>query len=349
MKLTKQRVILGILAVLFLVLTLTFGLRLRYVTNLLPSQQAGERWGSSDDGGFAQISAFFPADGMMTADDIARIRAAIYSNLVMEGMANTNWIYAYSADGSLTVSARGRTGAVHAYATGVGGEFFFFYPVPFTSGAPFSADDWNRDLIVIDESLAWDLFGALDVAGLEVVISGQYFRVAGVYRTPTDFASRRAYPMPHLFLHYDTLVSETDFVAIGNFQAVLPNTLSGMAERFMENALDDAGVAEFEIINNTERYQSGALWQIIRQFGGRSMQSLGLRLPHWENAARVVEDTAALLFLLVLLSALYPSVILGMSLVILWRNRRFRVRDLWKWVAAHRERRKEEKWLKDQY
>ena len=43
-------------------------------------------------------------------------------------------------------------------------------------------NDFMQDRVVLDETLAWQLFGGFDVAGLSVTIDGKPFYVAGVVR-----------------------------------------------------------------------------------------------------------------------------------------------------------------------
>ena len=74
------------------------------------------------------------------------------------------------------------------------------------------------------------------------------------------------------------------------------------------------------------------------------MYQTGLRLPYWENAARITEDFAALSFLLFLLFLLYP-IYCGIRLVV-WRfkRRKRRVRAMYEKLEGMREARREEKW-----
>ena len=55
---------------------------------------------------------------------------------------------------------------------------------------------------------------------------------------------------------------------------------------------------------------------LVRQFGSRSMQKLGVLYPYWENAARCIEDWCSLLLFLCLLLSVLP---IACGLVLLQR------------------------------
>ena len=63
-----------------------------------------------------------------------------------------------------------------------------------------------------------------------------------------------------------------------------------------------------EIVDNTNRYSFGSLTKLIGQFGSRSMQTLGVIYPYWENAARCTEDWCTLFMFLGLAATVLPVV-----------------------------------------
>jgi len=195
--------------VLLLLLAGISGLFLRHVTGMLPSQQAAARWGGADAGRFAQVTAFLPEYGGLNQQTMNGFMSNVFGALVLEGLAPHTPagapVFAYSAEGMLSVSSDAR-GPIETYVTGIGGNFFLFHPVQVISGASLPTESLNRDLVVIDETLAWRLFGATNVAGMEVIIGGRPYVIMGVYRPLDNFASRAAYgDMPHMFLFYDEM------------------------------------------------------------------------------------------------------------------------------------------------
>jgi len=329
---------------------------LRHVTQMLPSEQAAARWGS-DVGRFAQVTAFLPEHEGLSPGVAAGIPMAIHGAMREQGLTahvpEGGFSYAYAASPvPLEVSSRDR-GPIQVFATGVGGNFFLFHSVQLLSGAFLPAESVNRDYVLIDETLAWNLFGAVDVAGMEVFINQTPYLISGVYRPNTDFASRASYgDRPHMFFFYDA-PGLFGGGLITMVTAVLPNPLTGLAEGMFREAVDDLGPEEgsedsFVFVENTGRYRISALFRVIRDFGTRSMYQTGLRLPYWENAARMAEDFAALALVLFVLLLLFP-LFCGIHLLVwLWRRRKWRARDGLVRLEQMREARREEKWRQEQ-
>jgi len=326
---------------------------LRHVTQMLSSEQAAARWGA-DVGRFAQVTAFLPEHEGLPAGASAGIPMAINGAIREQGLTahvpEGGFSYAYAASPiPLQVSSRDR-GEAAVFATGVGGNFFLFQSVQLISGAFLPVESVNRDYVLIDETLAWYLFGAVDVAGMEVFINHTPYIISGVYRPNRDFASRAAYAdRPHLFFFYDTPTMFSG-APITMVTAVLPNPLTGLAEEMFREALDGLNVNEdgFVLVDNTRRYTIPALFRVIRGFGTRSMYQTGLRLPYWENAARMAEDFAALALVLFVLFLLFPLFCGVQLLVRRWRRRKWRTRDAWERLDQKREARREEKWRQEQ-
>ena len=77
---------------------------------------------------------------------------------------------------------------------GVGGDFFSFHRMFLRSGNYIAESDLMHDRVVLDKELAWKLFGAIEVDGMELEINGKRFIVAGVVERDGDFASSISYP-----------------------------------------------------------------------------------------------------------------------------------------------------------
>ena len=81
--------------------------------------------------------------------------------------------------------------------------------------------------------------------------------------------------------------------------AILSNTLVSQKE---------ASRWRGEIVENSRRFEFGRLLKLAKQFGSRSMQTMGVIYPYWENAARSVEDWCALLTLVAVVCAALPII-----------------------------------------
>ncbi|MCL2827211.1 MAG: ABC transporter permease [Oscillospiraceae bacterium] len=341
-----------LVSVFLLLLAVASVLFFRHVTGMLPSQQAAARWSPGGDR-VAQVTAYIPEHNGLTHEATRGVIHALRSGLMAEGIDPGDadgggvWTYAYSAQEVLRLSSRYRGPAV-VYATGVGGNFFLFNPVLLISGSYFPRDSINRDMVLLDETLAWWLFGAVDVAGMTVYIGGVPHVISGVYRPYGDFASQAATgDMPHMFLFYDALAAEVGFAPITNVQAVLPNPVSGLAEEFLAEAMESANLkeGEYALINNTERYTLSAMIDVVQDFGSRAMRQMGFSLPQWENAARMAEDFAALALVLTLLFLVFPTITALRLIIRRWRRRKWRLlRGTWNWWNNRREGKREDAW-----
>jgi len=343
-----------VVCILFLLCAVVCFFFLRHVTRMLPSEQAADRWGS-DAGRFAQVTAFLPEHEGLSPGEAQGLPMAIRSAMQEQGLTalvpEGGFAYAYAAAPvTLQVTSRYR-GPAEVFATGVGGNFFLFQSVQLISGAYLPTESVNRDLVVIDETLAWSLFGAVDVAGMEIFVQNTPYVIAGVYRPNQNFASRAAYgDRPHLFFYYDALTERFGALPITMVTAVLPNPLTGLADEMFLDTMDTLSVDEDSLIlvNNTERYRFRDLFGVVGNFGTRSMYQTGLRLPYWENAARMAEDFAALTLVLLLLFLLYP-LWCGIGLLVwLWRRRTWHARDVKDRLEEMREERREAKWRAEQ-
>ena len=112
---------------------------------------------------------------------------------------------------------------------GIGGDFFFFHRFFLCDGNYISGSDLMKDKVVIDKELAWTLFGATDVAGMEILINGGRYIVAGVIESDGDFASKAAkINGGGLYMAFEKL-SEMNGAKIDCYEAVIPSPVKNFA------------------------------------------------------------------------------------------------------------------------
>jgi len=287
-------------------LTLICAIAFFPIRGTLDSLDAADRWRGDSDQRFAQIACFLPEDDARPEGEITQLREKLDAALLEASMESTaeRSLYrdAYSARGKLTISSD--RGSSEANAIGVGASFFLFHPLRLRSGSYISGDDLMDDRVVLDEILAWQLFGGYDVAGQTVTIGGKPFLVAGVVRREDDFATEKAYlDGAGFFLSYSAFHSLTE-QGITCYEIVLPDPISGFAMNVMKNSFS---VGKGEMVENSARYSLKNLFRVIGSFGLRSMRNNGVIYPYWENAVRLTEDWLALLLVLMILFALCPA------------------------------------------
>lgn len=315
------------LALINLVLVVLVGICLAIflsIAGTLDSLHAADRYRGESDMRFAQIASFLPADSGKAEADIQLFRQTLAQKFIdasLEAPEGASlYIDAYSGTARLSVS--GDHGSAEVKAIGVGGDFFHFHPLRLRSGSYIAEDDFMHDRVVLDETLAWQLFGGFDVAGLTVTLNGQPFQVAGVVRRESDFATKEAYlDGASLFLSYSAMASLDESSTITCYEIVMPDPISGFAKSIVSENFDNK---LGDIVENSRRYSLENLFSVIGDFGKRSMRNNGVIYPYWENAVRLTEDYLALLLVLMLLFGLCPAVTLAVlairTIIKTWRT-----------------------------
>lgn len=286
-----------------------------WLSRLLPSQQAAERWQGEGEAAYAQVSCFLAADERISLNEIYKFRYAILDKLHDAGYAADTdtrlFRDAWCATGKVQVSSGLGHGEASVHA--VGGHYFEFHPIHLISGSYISEDDLMKDRVLLDEDLAWLLFGGTELEGMELRINGVPFVVAGVIQREQDFASRRAYSAGMgLYMSYDAYVLLDENAAAECYELVLVEPVEGFTLSFVKEQFP---IGQGEIVDNSKRFTFNHLLSLVGQFGTRSMQTQGVAYPYWENAARAVEDWCMLLLLLGLMFAVLPAMTILVLLV----------------------------------
>ena len=302
----------GVLALLSALCFLMIHLR----TAPQSSQQAAQRWKGESETDFVQLSCFVPVDERRSLEDIYKFRQQIQTKLHEAALDIQSdeqlWVDAWSTTGR--VAAQTELGKGEARVIAVGGEFFQFHPLHLLSGNYISEGDLMQDRVLLDEDLAWQLFGGTQLQGLELKLNGVPFVVAGVVEREQDAFSRRAYTAgAGLFMSYDAYKQLEEKAGIDCYELVMAEPVRGFARSFVREKFP---LGRGEVVQNTGRFTLSRLWDVVAHLSTRSMQTLGVVYPYWENAARGAEDSCALLMLLGIALALYP---LGLLIVRGWK------------------------------
>jgi len=288
----------------------------------LRSQQAAAAWAGQSGERFSQLSVFFPELYAFDEDRIHSLRSVLDDALLGASLESTpgRTLYSDAWSTETNVSLVSERGSVEAVAIAVGGDFFMFHPLYLRDGSYLSPNDVMKDRVVLDEELAWRLFGATRISGFNILINNRTFVVAGVVSRESDFANSKAYDYgAGLFMSFEALVmmneEDENDVFISSYEIVMPDPISGFAENILREAIPDKSV---RIVENTTRFSLSNLFSVIRSFGERSMHTGGAAYPYWENAARFAEDWLALLLALSLILLIFPiicTVIYGIKII----------------------------------
>ena len=277
------------------------------VSHALSTLNAAEQFRGQGDTRFAQLACYLPVDDGKTEDDIRSFRQSLEAQLVEQSLEAAEggrlYIDAYSGTAQVTVGSD-NGGNASVKAIGVGGDFFYFHPLRLRAGAYIKSDDLMDDLVVLDEEMAWRLFGGTDLAGMTMTINGEPFVVSGVIARETDFATNKAYTGDGgVFMSFSALNRLVETASITSYEIVMPNPITGFARNI---TADNFPLGNGDLVENSSRYSLTHLWEVIGAFGQRSMRTNGVIYPYWENAVRLTDDYAALLLTMAVLLALYP-------------------------------------------
>ncbi|MDE5575915.1 MAG: ABC transporter permease, partial [Oscillospiraceae bacterium] len=234
------------------------------------------------------------------------------------------WADAFStSQRKISVSTDRATSDANLIATG--GDFFLFHPFEIISGYYYSDDDLMHDRVLIDDVLAWQLYGSSDVAGKPVRVDGTYYVISGVFRQSDNSDIEKVYGMsPRIFMPYEgySLMGGGEAV-FTCYEACLPNQVTGQGKQIVTEALsvtaDDPGL---RIVENSVRYRLKNRLEIIADFGMRSVVDSSVVYPFWENAARITEDKSALLLVFQTVFLIFPVCTAAYLLHLLVKNRK---------------------------
>lgn len=290
--------------------------RIHALSRSMSAQQAAERWQGESGQDFAQVSCFVPVDEALSQNQIYAFRAKMLQELnkaALDGEGSDGlWRDAWCAVGKLKVSSEKAAGEASVIA--VGGDFFHFHPLRLLSGDYLREDDLMHDRVLLDQELAWLLFGGVELQGMEMKINDRIFVIAGVIEREQDEASRKAYTAGQgLYMSYDAYVELTGTESITAYEYVLPEPVRSFA---VNVARESFPIGRGEILQNSGRFSCSRLFGLLSKMDERAMQGMGMIYPYWENAARVTENRCARLLLTAMLLLALPLV----SLILLFQH-----------------------------
>ena len=296
----------------------------RGITGSLSTQKLAERWSKEEE--YVQLACYFAEDAYFNPEQIE----AVEHNLItaMEEASVTienenggrNCIDAYSTQGRLVIASN--RGSVDARAFGVGGDFFLFHPLTLLDGNYFDATDENGDGVIINEIVAWQLFGSNNVAGMEVEINGAIYPVRGVIRSDSGiFSDAVQEEAATVYVSYDILEGADESLPVDCYEVLVANPVKDFAKDAVQKAID-MDVSRYEMVECSARYDLAHRFEVLKNFGIRSMTTKNIVFPYWENRARGYEDISALFLVLELMCLAYPAGWLLKQVYGLWKTRK---------------------------
>lgn len=259
---------------------------------------AGERWSASGEP-YAVISLYTEDGSAMSKDQVESYASSMDAALLsasVEGAENGRvWTYAYSTD--VLRSVTGPKSSANAAITACGGDFFVFHPLNFIYGTSFLNDASIPNGVVIDENLAWKIFGAIDVVGMDMSVGDVTLTVVGI-----TAAERSSEPYeytygdtPRIYMNYSAYYKINGQAAdITTYEVTLPNPVKSFAMNIFKTAVtvneDTTSLSE-----TSARYGVANRFENMKQLKYSWVRGDKVSYPYWENEARMIDYTCAII------------------------------------------------------
>ncbi|WP_026494556.1 ABC transporter permease [Butyrivibrio sp. WCD3002] len=361
-----------IYVVIVLLLIITIGVLnvvKEHIADSIYDQNEGSRW--SNDIRCGQVSLIFSEDANVSADKIQEYEYNINKGIIADGYQDGSaskqtgdavWNDCYSAMGSVTVTRDKRS--VDAFAVGIGGDFFQFHPMKILSGNYINSDSLMTDYVMLDEDLAWQLFGSVDIVGMQVMIKGVPHYIAGVVKRDSGkFVKQAGLNFPTIYLSYQSLATygtiDSSVLATDNtigsitvkkkddeedangesdlnteskgiicMEVVMPNPVDNYAKDFLIKKLS-LNTNIVEVVDNSARYENKNLIDVLGSFNKRAMQIKPIIYPYWENNARAYENILAYMLLIQFICGIVSFIMIAIMVVQSYRHRKWRAGQIW--------------------
>lgn len=277
-----------------------------FLTDNLYDQQGAKRWSEEDD--YAQLSCFYPVQETRDEYSFINMHYQLADELKKAAVSEEEteaklFVDAYSVLGEVSMTTEHGSSTVNTY--GVSDDFFLIHPVELLSGSYFDDEMIMGDGVILDELTAWELFGSYDVSGMPIEVNGVNSYVRGVVRQQKGhFYEAAGLYKSNCFMPFSTFENLARKTGGYSYEVIMPNRVSGFAKGIFETVVGVGEEEEKEVIENSSRFESDHMKEVIKSFGIRSMSQKGIIYPYWENVARAIEDICSILWLLKTIAAI---------------------------------------------
>ena len=249
-------------------------------------QQAADRWGA----GYMQVSAFLPVGKEVSFETALRDRQTVENELVAASLSAEEgarlWYCAYSGETSVYATTK-RGGSATLLTTVCGEDYFLIHQPRLISGAYLGADGGSAGCVLLDANAAWTLFGALDIAGMELSIGDNPYTVCGVCEPLRNSLWDAAYgDKLRAYMYCDA--PDVSGTQVTCYEAVLPNPIENFATAIVKKLFSDALILE-----NSARFTVDNLLGSFSERAQARTRTVAYVFPWWENLALVGEYKCA--------------------------------------------------------
>ncbi len=345
-------IVLALTVLLALLFALALG-GIRAMSADIPGADAVQRWQASDSAyPFTKLSVYFDSTSCIDLNTVylrrMNINRALEENAVSAPEGASACIDAFSGETTLTVTTERAT--IRVEATACGGDFFFFHPFTLIHGDYFSEDDLTSHTVILDEYAAWQLFGATEVAGMDVTIGGQLFRVAGVCKKPDDLLGSTTWgDTPRIFVNYIGLRMTNGFDRASCYEIVMPNPINDFAAGILRSQFSVSDESTNAVLyEDSARFSFETLAKESADFFMRTIRRDRILPPFWENSIRVTETKAIVIAFFGAIAGI-TALICAVAFISMWFwIHPIRITDIYRYFNNKYEARRMKKWLKRQ-
>ena len=341
-----------LVAALCLLLTLLLSLWDRSYAGQLTSENLVERWNAEED--YQQVSVYFPTGQGLSEEEIQTLTTGLNTALAEASIDTTEGegrklVTACSAKSEAYLSSD--TASITARCYGVSKDFFLFHPIDLVSGSYITDSDPDDCGIVIDEYVAWQLYGAIDVAGMSVNFEGEEYTIRGVVRSEEGYFSEAAgETTPTVYVDYALLDSDASYsdgedwsdsdsysdLTFENLEVLVISPVDDFGEDTVSQVLETSlgrTAENYILVTDSSRFTLANRLARYKEIGTRAMSSQDVIYPYWENRARAYEEVLQITLTIEILLMIYPCV-LGLYWLI--RGIRYLDRRCKAWIAKKR-------------
>jgi hypothetical protein len=219
------------------------------------------------------------------------------------------------------------------------------HPIPLKSGGYLNpvktmvaeSDGEDPYQIVIDENVAWNIFGGNDVAGMKVWMGGRIFTVMGVVAAAENKTEEMAYGnFDGVYVPYAAFAKMgIENAPITCYEAVMPNPIPNYAYNALAEACDVTEMTDSEkeqlrstlffgdteVLENTNRFSIPSLYKYVKSKKYMTMRTDSISYPYWENIARFEVERASRLFIFCCILLLLPAATVIGTIIWLYTKR----------------------------
>ena len=311
----------GITALILVAAILALGvfeLVVNGMKNSVDFAKAGKRW-SADGSPYAVIAAYAEDGCGVDSDMILQWEHSMDQALTEASISSDGgraWTWAASFDTQL--SPVGNKGSTLAEVTVCMGDFFVFHNFNYLYGSGFLNDPTNPMGVVLDEDLAWKLFGAQNIVGMTFMINDEEYTVTGVVRaTSKNGAYGYTYgTRPRMYMSYAgfSKLSTGQFTC---YETAIPNPVKSFAKNIFDTVVS-LNQDRSDVVEVTDRFSIENRFGNMKKLKYSWISINKLEYPYWENEAKVYDYRCATLMIweIIIVSIAVASLLTSIVLVV---------------------------------